>query len=154
MDEELWNSFVETCDADSATVTEVCYGLVTRIWYYIFVIICTVDVYLKCLRLQIDSRCDQRPEPVEYSHEQTHPNSFDQHSLANLQSIANTNGYAVHDVPGDGDCLFHAINFSMQNLSIGTIDISTVREKLKDFMQDNVEKYIDFVSVESDNSQG
>ena len=79
---------------------------------------------------------------------------FDEHSMANLQSIARRHGYAVHDVPSDGDCLFHAVNCSMKNVSINSIEMSTIRKNLRDFMHDNQTIYRDFVYVENYNHGG
>ena len=65
-----------------------------------------------------------------------------------LRALARQKGFVVHDVPGDGNCLYNAVAYQLKSVSIST---SEMRDYCKPFREQCV--YRDFLAqpIESDN---
>ena len=68
-------------------------------------------------------------------------------TISSLTVIAKENGYIIHDVSGDGDCLFSSIGCQLQSYNI---DKHTLRSMLVSFFENhpyiNGTHYRDFLS--------
>ena len=71
-----------------------------------------------------------------------------------LEQLAHENGFAIHNVPSDGNCMFSAIAYQLHSLGICVIDSSALRQMVVDHLEDNVYRYINFLSqpLASDNT--
>ena len=71
-----------------------------------------------------------------------------------LEKLAHENGFAIHDVPSDGNCMFSAIAYQLQSMGICVDDSSALRRMVANHLDDNVSTYIHFISqpVASDNA--
>ena len=54
--------------------------------------------------------------------------------ISALTRIAKENGYIIHDVPADGDCLFSSIAYQLQS---SNIDKHTLRRMLVSYFEDH-----------------
>ena len=61
-----------------------------------------------------------------------------------LEKIASQNGFTVHDVPADGDCMYSAIVYQLSSIGIH-VDSQILRHKVADYLQANKASYCDFV---------
>ena len=60
-----------------------------------------------------------------------------------LSRVARERGFIVHDVPGDGDCLFNSIAYQLQHCSLSS---DTIRNMLVSHLRENAVHYSSFVS--------
>ena len=69
-----------------------------------------------------------------------------------LEQLAHENGFAIHNVPSDGNCMFSA--YQLQCMGICVVDSSALRLMVVNHLEDNVSTYIPFISqpVASDNA--
>ena len=70
-------------------------------------------------------------------------------ALSNLKTCATENNLIVHDVPGDGNCLFYAVLYQLDAFS-GTVD--DLRQIVASYLDSHRDFYVNFVPepVESD----
>ena len=54
-----------------------------------------------------------------------------------LSSVASRNGFTIHDVPADGDCLFSAIAYQLPSIGIYDIDADSLRTMLVSHLEDH-----------------
>ena len=54
-----------------------------------------------------------------------------------LSSVASRNGFTIHDVPADGDCLFSAIAYQLSSIGIYDIDADSLRTMLVSHLEDH-----------------
>ena len=52
-----------------------------------------------------------------------------------LCDIAKRNGYSIHDVPSDGNCLFAAIAYQLPSIGINGIDMHTLRSMVVSYLE-------------------
>ena len=62
-----------------------------------------------------------------------------------LETIASQNSFTIHDVPSDGNCMFHAIAYQLNTRDICDVDSDLLRDMAVDQLRDNKELYCDFV---------
>ena len=87
----------------------------------------------------MDTECDQpetESEPMECS--------SDELSLA-LKMLALQNGFAIYDVPYDGNCMFSAILHQLQTSDVCDVDSSELRQMVASHMEANAALYRGFV---------
>ena len=58
-----------------------------------------------------------------------------------LERAAREKGFAIHDVPYDGDCLFSSIAYQLESIAACRIDKNTLREMLVDHPESNSNLY-------------
>ena len=58
-----------------------------------------------------------------------------------LTALAQENDFAIHDVPGDGNCLFNAIAYQLQ-----FTNASEMRESVATYLESNAVFYCDFLA--------
>jgi hypothetical protein len=63
-----------------------------------------------------------------------------------LETVARENGFAIHDVPYDGDCLFSSIAYQLEPTAASSIDKSTLRQMAADYLENNSNLYIGILS--------
>ena len=54
-----------------------------------------------------------------------------------LSSVASRNGFTVHDIPADGNCLFSAIAYQLPSIGITDIDANNLRIMLVNYLEDH-----------------
>ena len=65
-------------------------------------------------------------------------------AMHKLETIASQNGFTIHDVPADGDCMFSAIVYQLNSIGIH-VDSQTLRQNVAEYLQANKASYCDFV---------
>ena len=73
---------------------------------------------------------------------QARPNYNDSELLTasnTLKELARGKGFVVHDVPGDGNCLFNAVGYQLESVSA-----SEMREIVANYLDNNSVFYRDF----------
>ena len=45
-----------------------------------------------------------------------------------LNTVVNENGFTIHDVPSDGDCMFSAILYTLNSTGLCDVDSDTLRQ--------------------------
>ena len=75
-------------------------------------------------------------------------------ALYKLQTIARRNGFTIHDVPADGDCMFSAIIYQLSSTGICDVDSQTLRQNVANYMQTNKAAYCDFVCQPVEQTDG
>ena len=63
-------------------------------------------------------------------------------ALTNLEMCAAKNNFIIHDVPGDGNCLFHAVLYQLGTFS-GTVD--DLRQMVASYLDCHRDFYVNFV---------
>ena len=66
-------------------------------------------------------------------------------SFKTLRMLANQNGFTVHDVSSDGDCLHSAILCQLTSLGVCNASISELRLMVVNHLTSSKDHYIDFV---------
>ena len=74
-------------------------------------------------------------------------------AMHKLKTIASQNGFTIHDVPADGDCMFSAIVYQLSSIGIH-VDSQTLRQNVADYMQANKASYCDFVCQPVERNDG
>ena len=59
------------------------------------------------------------------------------------EAIASQNGFNIHEVPADGDCMFSAIAYQLNSSNICDVDSSLLRDMATDYLQSNKEAFCD-----------
>ena len=63
-----------------------------------------------------------------------------------LEQVAKENGFAIHNVPFDGDCLFSSIAYQLEPITAFSVDKNTLRQMVVDHLENNSNLYKRFVS--------
>ena len=63
-----------------------------------------------------------------------------------LEQEARENGFAIHNVPFDGDCLFSSISYQLELIAACSVNKNTLRQMVVDHLQNNSNVYKRFVS--------
>ena len=63
-----------------------------------------------------------------------------------LQALARDNGFIIHNVPGDGNCLFNAIAYQLRPFGVTVDDISKLRSAVANNLEENSEFYRDLLA--------
>ena len=63
-----------------------------------------------------------------------------------LEQVAKENGFAIHNVPFDGDCLFSSIAYQLEPIIAFSVDKNTLRQMVVDHLENNSNLYKRFVS--------
>ena len=66
-------------------------------------------------------------------------------SFGGLSQIAKHHGFIVHDVPGDGDCLFSAITCQLEPIGISNINKHALRHQVVSYLAENSTRFRDYV---------
>ena len=66
-------------------------------------------------------------------------------ALQQLKLSAHQNSLTIHDVPYDGNCMFSAISYQLQNNGVCDADSNKLREKVADHLEANAALYCDFL---------
>ena len=64
-------------------------------------------------------------------------------SLHKLGTLACQNGFTIHPVPSDGNCMFSAISYQLQSTGVCNVDNN---EMVADYLEANAASYCDFLS--------
>ena len=67
-----------------------------------------------------------------------------------LEQVARENGFAIHNVPYDGDCLFSSIAYQLEPITACNVDKNTLRQMVVDHLKNNSNLYKRFVSQPND----
>ena len=67
-----------------------------------------------------------------------------------LERAAWQNGFAIHDVPYDGDCLFSSIAYQLESIAACRVDKNTLREMLVDHLESNSKRFVSQPVVSQD----
>ena len=62
-----------------------------------------------------------------------------------LETIATQNGFTIHDVLYDGNCMFSAVAYQLNSTSICDFDSNTLRQTVADYLGANRASYCDFL---------
>ena len=66
--------------------------------------------------------------------------------LRNLETQASQNGFTIHNVPYDGDCMFSAIVYQLNSSGVCDFDSKALRQAVVDYLHANQARYYcDFV---------
>ena len=71
-----------------------------------------------------------------------------------LETIASQNGFTIHEVPADGDCMFNAIVYQLNSTGICDVDSQTLRQNVANYLRANKASYCDFVCQPVEQSDG
>ena len=63
-----------------------------------------------------------------------------------LQALARENGFTIHDVPGDGNCLFNAITYQLRSFGVTINDTSELRNMVANNLEENGDFYRSFLA--------
>ena len=66
----------------------------------------------------------------------------DDNLLTAVETITRQNGFTIHDVPYDGNCMFSAIVYQLNSTGICEIRL---RQTVADYLETNIASYCDFV---------
>ena len=66
-------------------------------------------------------------------------------ALQQLRALAHQNSFTIHNAPYDGNCMFSAISYQLQNTSVCNADSSELRQKVADHLEANAALYHDFL---------
>lgn len=58
-------------------------------------------------------------------------------AYSDLVTLVRQHGFVLHDVPGDGKCLFHAISYQLEHLGIPNMSASSLRANVVSHLRDN-----------------
>ena len=70
-----------------------------------------------------------------------------------LETVASQNGFTLHDVPADGNCMFSAIVYQLNSIGIH-VDSHTLRQNVVEYLQANKASYCDFVCQPVETNDG
>ena len=62
-----------------------------------------------------------------------------------LETIASQNGFTIHDVPYDGNCMFSAIAYQLNSSGVCDVNSNGLRQTIAKFLKANKAQYWDFV---------
>ena len=115
---------------------------------------------------QPEAMDDSSNEPESNNHEQlvnTYGDnvSNDEQCISNpviictdmLKAFVKQYGFSVHDMPGDGDCLFSAVAYQLQNVG-HNVNKSSLRQLVANYLSDHVDEYCPFVPEPLESNDG
>ena len=74
-------------------------------------------------------------------------------AMHKLETVASQNGFTIHDVPADGDCMFSAIVYQLNSIGIH-VDSQILRQNVVGYLQANKASYCDFVCQAVERNDG
>ena len=83
-------------------------------------------------------------EPMECCSISDDSNEFST-ALQQLKALASQNSFTIHDVLYDGDCMFSAVSYQLQNTGVCNADSSELRQNVADHLEANTALYRDFL---------
>ncbi|XP_064402301.1 uncharacterized protein LOC135348074 [Halichondria panicea] len=89
---------------------------------------------------------------ADISHTASSGDSISVHSQL-LGQFVGEHGLVIHDVPGDGNCMFSSVSYQLQHLG-HDVNASTLREMSVDYLTDNGDRYSHFVHQSVDSNDG
>ena len=102
------------------------------------------------LRCEATSSNDTQPEPCEAVSTSCQPivDCDDNMAFTTLQELARDNGFTIHDVPRDGNCMFSALAYQLQHAGIcdAHCDSTELREMVATHLQCYSSLYSHFMS--------
>ena len=66
-------------------------------------------------------------------------------AIHKLETLASQNGFTIHDVPCDGNCMFSAIVYQLNSTGVCDVDSNGLRQMIADYLEANEGIYCDFV---------
>ena len=139
-------------------------------WFYDA--LCNDEELCKCLLQQNDehmeTECDQ-PESASFNNDEStssdvseiavntesvsmecnsDSNSNDGLSVAihSLKLLASQNGFSIHDVPYDGNCMFSAVSYQLRDNGVCNTNSKDLRLMVADYLEQNAASYWDFLA--------
>ena len=101
------------------------------------------DVVQSVVDMQADvTNVESPPDVVRHCSDYHDPLLLAMHKL---ETITRQNGFTIHDVPADGDCMFSAIVYGLNSIGIRDVNSQTLRLIVADYMRANRASYSDFV---------
>ena len=70
-------------------------------------------------------------------------------AVAHLESCASNDNLKIHDVPGDGNCLYWSILYQLEARGFCTASVSELREMTATYLENHSDFYSHFVSSPS-----
>ena len=67
-------------------------------------------------------------------------------AMHKLETIASKNGFTIHDVPADGDCMYSAIVYQLSSIGIH-VDSQILRQKVADYLRANKASYGELMAI-------
>ncbi len=94
------------------------------------------------------SMCDQEPtvNPTECLNISEHCDNNLVTAKHHLEQYASENDFSIHDVPGDGNCLYHAILYQLEQNNVISATVHDIRELVACYLEDHKEMFMPFVS--------
>ena len=102
---------------------------------------------IECEKPENDGNCasnvvmNVESEPMDCS------DDSDEFSMAvsQLKALACLNGFNIHEVPYDGNCMFSAVSYQLKNSGVCSADCNEMRQKVADHLEANAALYCDFL---------
>ena len=102
---------------------------------------------IECEKPENDGNCasnevmNVESEPMDCS------DDSDEFSMAvsQLKALACLNGFNIHEVPYDGNCMFSAVSHQLKNSGVCSADCNALRQKVADHLEANAALYCDFL---------
>ena len=66
-------------------------------------------------------------------------------AMHKLETIASQNGFTIHDVLYDSDCMFSAVVYQLNSSNICDFDSNALRQTIADYLEANKASYCDFL---------
>ena len=67
-------------------------------------------------------------------------------ALHKLEAVASQNGFTIHPVPSDGNCMFSAVSYQLQTSGVCNVDNNELRQMVANYLEANAASYCDFLS--------
>lgn len=99
-----------------------------------------------CIQNHMQNRSDHvSMEPTTTASNLTYGNNGFTAASDRLQTLARENGFTVHNIPGDGNCLFNAITYQLRSLSVTVDNTNELRNLVANNSEQNSEFCCDFL---------
>ena len=71
----------------------------------------------------------------------------------NLERYAASNQFTIHNVPGDGNCLYNAVLYQLDSNGVITTTVENLRQMVANYLEEHADSYMPFVisPIASDN---
>ena len=66
-------------------------------------------------------------------------------AVGQLKTLARVNGFNIHEVPCDGNCMFSAVSYQLKNSGVCSADSNEIRQNVADHLEANSAFYRDFL---------
>ena len=60
--------------------------------------------------------------------------------------MASQNGFTIHPVPSDDNCMFIAVSYQLQTSGVCNVDNNDLRQMVANYLEANAASYCDFLS--------